>query len=264
MLPNPHRLLRPLLPDVVAYQYIADLREARRQWQDALRAEVQRTYRDPLQRVARHRADVGLPRIRLRFEAPRRAVAAAAEGVDNHVRRVYDPGGKFLGRKELPREKRKVQGINVRSAAPAVAARIQRFIESNVKEVTTVAASQLDELQALADEAWTSGKHADELAEIIEKRFALSAAQADVIARDQILTLNAQITQARHQAAGIERFVWSTSGDARVRESHAELDGKEFAYDDPPIVDGEPTLPGEAILCRCVAIPVVPELEGIF
>ena len=50
---------------------------------------------------------------------------------------------------------------------------------------------------------------------------------------------------------GIKQYIWSTSGDERVRDSHAENDGKIFSYDDPP-----PTgHPGDEINCRCVAIP---------
>ncbi len=57
--------------------------------------------------------------------------------------------------------------------------------------------------------------------------------------------------------AGITQYTWSTSKDERVRPSHAELEGEQFSYDDPPEVDGEPANPGEPILCRCVPLPVL-------
>lgn len=85
--------------------------------------------------------------------------------------------------------------------------------------------------------------------------------RAEFVARDSVLTLNSQITTQRHKDAGIEKFIWTTSNDERVRDSHEEIDGEVFSYDEPPIVDGEPALPGEPYLCRCVAMPVLPELE---
>jgi SPP1 gp7 family putative phage head morphogenesis protein len=69
--------------------------------------------------------------------------------------------------------------------------------------------------------------------------------------------MNSAFNQERQQQVGIERFEWSTSQDERVRESHAELDGKTFSWNDLPVVDDEEASPGTPICCRCVAIPVV-------
>ncbi len=44
-------------------------------------------------------------------------------------------------------------------------------------------------------------------------------------------------------------YIWRTRGDGKVRSEHAERDGKEFSWDDPP--DGGH--PGEAPNCRCRA-----------
>ena len=59
--------------------------------------------------------------------------------------------------------------------------------------------------------------------------------------------------------AGVEEYIWSTSGDSRVRESHKKLNGKRFRWDDPPVVDektGRRCHPGEDYECRCVALAV--------
>ena len=83
-------------------------------------------------------------------------------------------------------------------------------------------------------------------------------ARAELIARDQTLKLNAGLTQTRMQAVGITRYTWSTSGDERVREAHAEVNGQEFdfATGAPVGSDGENLNPGEDFQCRCVALPV--------
>lgn len=81
----------------------------------------------------------------------------------------------------------------------------------------------------------------------------VSESRAALIARDQTLKLYAGLTEASHRANGIERYVWSTSDDERVRPEHAKLEGQVFAYTAPP----EPGNPGEDYQCRCNAIPVL-------
>lgn len=77
--------------------------------------------------------------------------------------------------------------------------------------------------------------------------------RAKLIARDQTSKLNSALNQQRQQNLGIEKYIWRTSEDERVRETHKRNDGKTFAWNDPP-----PTgHPGEEIQCRCVAIPVI-------
>lgn len=82
--------------------------------------------------------------------------------------------------------------------------------------------------------------------------------QADRIARDQVGKLFGRLTKERHVQAGITRYRWSTSRDDAVRKTHAELHGVIFAYPGHPgprPPRGED--PGEAIQCRCVAVPVL-------
>jgi SPP1 gp7 family putative phage head morphogenesis protein len=150
-------------------------------------------------------------------------------------------------------------GIKIRDAEPNLAPKIKQWRRENVRLVTRLFKRESKTLEKLLTEG--EGRSYKSLAGDIMERLDVTARKAELIARDQTLKLNAQINQERQQAAGITEFAWSTSNDERVRESHQELDGKRFRYDDPPIVDGEPTLPGEAIQCRCVAYPILPELE---
>ena len=87
--------------------------------------------------------------------------------------------------------------------------------------------------------------------------------------------LNGQISQAQSQELGLELYVWSTSMDDRVRESHALMEGLLCRYDDATVcsydngktwVDrpsGAVQLnPGQDIQCRCVGLAFYPELEA--
>jgi SPP1 gp7 family putative phage head morphogenesis protein len=88
--------------------------------------------------------------------------------------------------------------------------------------------------------------------EIIDRVDEITENRAKLIARDQTAKMNSSFNQVRQTSVGIEKYQWQTAGDERVRESHAEKDGKVFSWDDPPEDTGHP---GEDIQCRCVAIP---------
>jgi SPP1 gp7 family putative phage head morphogenesis protein len=139
-------------------------------------------------------------------------------------------------------------------------ARIEEFVRQNVALITKLGDEQAEELETLFGNLAGSGVRHEEIAKRLQERLEVGESRALLIARDQTAKLNAQMLRARHQAAGIEEYIWSTSRDADVRDMHAELDGTRHRYDDPPITDkkGNRNNPGEDFQCRCVAIPVVP------
>lgn len=72
--------------------------------------------------------------------------------------------------------------------------------------------------------------------------------------------------EAYRQSGVVEKKAWQTQGDGKVRESHAELDGKEVDLDQPFEVGnvmmdhpGDPSVdaPEEVIECRCYMLPVM-------
>lgn len=77
--------------------------------------------------------------------------------------------------------------------------------------------------------------------------------RAVLIGSDQVGKLNGRMEQYWQQSAGIEEYMWQTMEDDRVRELHRIYNRKIFRWDNPPS-DGHP---GEAIMCRCIAIPVL-------
>lgn len=103
------------------------------------------------------------------------------------------------------------------------------------------------------------------IAKALEENEGITHRRARLIARDQVLTLNAKLNRDRHQKAGIEEYEWLTVHDGSVRSNHSDLHGKRFRYDKPPMGGGtrddEPGNPGDGIGCRCQAIPVIPEFE---
>lgn len=150
-------------------------------------------------------------------------------------------------------------GIKLREAEPKFGPLITDWRKSNIARIISLVGQELDTIGEVLEGA--EGLSVKALQERIEERLDVTRSKAELLARDQTLKLNSQINRERQTAAGISEFIWTTSGDERVRESHAELDGQRFSWDDLPEVDGEKVAPGEQFQCRCVADPVLPELE---
>ena len=147
--------------------------------------------------------------------------------------------------------------------APAIGPRaLAAFRRQNAELIRTLQGSQIQRVQRILREG--ANLRVEEIAASLQEAFAIESRHAELIARDQVLTIHAQVTREQHKSAGIERYTWSTSNDERVRDDHVDLDGNVYSYDDPPVIDsrtGDRGHPGDGIQCRCVAVPVVPWLD---
>lgn len=148
--------------------------------------------------------------------------------------------------------------------SPDMGKLLDGFRSDALKRIRALDSDAIDELRDILNDAEREAWRVDDLADVIEERLGVTASHAELLARDQVLSFNAAVTRERQTSSGIEKFVWSTSGDERVREEHAELDGEVFSWDDLPTVDGEDNvMPGDQFQCRCVAIPVLPDLDAL-
>lgn len=115
-------------------------------------------------------------------------------------------------------------------------------------------------LREQVEKAVFSGIRAESLQKVIQDRFGVSKHKAKFLAKQELSLLTSKYKEAKYTEAGILKYKWSTSQDARVRQDHKDLNGKVFSFDDPPIENrdtGARANPGEPFGCRCVAIPVI-------
>lgn len=157
------------------------------------------------------------------------------------------------------REFKRLQ-INLIKDEPKFGGLLTKWRKQNVSLIKSMQADRLSRVEELLKN--NAGMRVETLTKALQEQFDdVTPRQAELIARDQTLKLNAQVTQERHAAAGITEFFWTTSNDERVRASHRALDGKRFEYAEPPLVDGRRLLPGEDYQCRCIPFPILPELS---
>jgi SPP1 gp7 family putative phage head morphogenesis protein len=148
--------------------------------------------------------------------------------------------------------------------------------EQNYVYFQDMAGDYIKKINSAVEKAITGGLSPSQLAQqILKIDQSVSTGKANLLARDQIGKLNGQVTQARMEAAGLEMYIWSTSGDERVRESHALMDGGLCRWSDSSVYsdDGGKTWkprpsgavqlhPGQDYNCRCTALSYWDELVG--
>ena len=182
-----------------------------------------------------------------------------------------------------PRPKALRYSVSI-SASPGVLA--SQFIDENVRLISTVRAGIPEAIgdQVLRDAVFTGGVTGAPLTAFereeaakrllrqwreqgVPTRIPIRRTKKDgtpvelsaekhvrLIARDQVSKLNGQLNRARQVSAGIEKFVWRTQRDPRVRDAHEAIDGGVFSW-----TDGAPEIgfPGEPIQCRCYGLAVI-------
>ena len=141
--------------------------------------------------------------------------------------------------------------------SPNIVERVNELTVSNIQLIKSIRTQYLDKVQNAVMQAMVQGTLNKDLAEQLKKLGEDVESRAMLIARDQSSKLNAALTRARHEEVGIKKYMWSTSGDERVRESHVEKDGQIFEYTNPPADTGHP---GHDVNCRCVQIPVLDDI----
>lgn len=144
---------------------------------------------------------------------------------------------------------------------------LRRWVDENILKIKSIPNDALGEMQRIVLDGYRRGATLTDLTRSIQEEYRLSKRKAQLLARDQIASLNSQISKMQQQDAGCTKYRWSSSKDSRVRPCHKALDGKVISWDDPPemwydtksrgrVYTGRHCHPGEDIGCRCVAIPV--------
>ena len=136
---------------------------------------------------------------------------------------------------------------------PNVGELLEAFVADNVRLIRSIPDRLLDDVEGIVLRGIRRGQSATEMAREIQARTGVAQRRARLIARDQVASLNGELTQRRQTALGIREYIWRTSRDSKVRDAHKDREGKTFRWDRPP--GGE--FPGSAVNCRCTAEPVL-------
>ena len=175
--------------------------------------------------------------------------------------------GKF-NKRQATRLAEAVFGVDVTLDEPWLKDKLEAFGNQNASLIKDVGEQQVNQVSRIANQALLEGKTNQAIVADIQKRLDIGKRRARLIARDQVASLNANLTKERQGSLGLRRYRWRNSDDERVRgnpdgrypdavPSHWDREGKIFSWDSPPS-DGHP---GEPILCRCWAEAVLEDID---
>ena len=176
-----------------------------------------------------------------------RARAAALSDAQSLGGNLLDVAGRVI--RHATYETARVLGI----PTPGNDLAVQRatFLRTNVQLIQNLTQEQLDQVERVLK----AGGSAEQIQALVN----VTANRARLIATDQTLKLNAQVERVRLEAAGVQKYAWTTLEDGDVRPTHAALHDTVQTWASPPVVNrqGRRAHPGEDIACRCRARPVL-------
>lgn len=115
-----------------------------------------------------------------------------------------------------------------------------------------------------------SGRRASDIVEdLLEMYPKITNAQAKCIARTESSKTSSALTKSRAENLGLNFYIWHTSEDTRVRDSHKKMDNVICSYRNPPapeLLTGDKYVgrydAGNIYNCRCYA-QVITSLDDI-
>lgn len=134
---------------------------------------------------------------------------------------------------------------------------LRAFLEEQVILITSLPLEAANRVHKLTLEGLTSGRRSEEIAKDILLTGKVTESRAKLIARTEVARTASGLTMARSLHVGVTHYVWRTSRDGDVRESHKKMDGAVIPWHTAPILsDGTQTHAGMIYNCRCFAQPL--------
>lgn len=149
-------------------------------------------------------------------------------------------------------------GVNVALPGTDMSANIDAWAEENTALITNLTQSYLSKITTAVNSGFRDGLSWREISKNIRAETGVAKRRADLIARDQVATMNMQVTKQRAADLEIKQFVWRTMEDQRVRgnpsglypkakPSHYARNGKTYNWSDG--AGARDKFPGQAINC---------------
>jgi len=158
--------------------------------------------------------------------------------------------GKRIG-KHSRREAARVLGKKLQDVTTSADDHLpELFADHNINALRRILNSQITKTRTLISEGATPEK--------VRESVWVTRNRVILMSHDASYKLHGDIVQFWAEEFGGDRYVWRTRQDPRVRHGHQRLEGTVQSWDEPPFtgaLEGN-NHPGQAVRCRCVAIPL--------
>lgn len=195
-----------------------------------------------------------------------RAIQTQIDALEPELRRAVNNAAldtAAFNRAETARVMRRIVGIDIFADSLELLSLARQWENESVSKIVTTTSDNFKTIEDTVFEGFRAGRRASSISKDIQARMDVLDTRADFWAVDQIGTLNGKLTQQRQTTLGLDEYIWRTSRDERVRQTHRNLEGTTHRWDDPPTVGERQVHPGEDYRCRCTAEPVVPGVTNI-
>lgn len=136
---------------------------------------------------------------------------------------------------------------------------MRALMAEQVGLIKSIPIEAAERVHKLTIEGLESSSRASEISKAIQASGEVAKSRADLIARTEVARTASALTEARALHVGSPGYIWKTSGDSDVRDSHRKMNGQFVRWDDPPTLDGMTGHAGQFPNCRCYPEPVIPE-----
>ena len=160
---------------------------------------------------------------------------------------------------------RRIYSALQREMAGPTGFRVRSLIDENAELISTFPLDIAREETRYIQRESMKGRRSKDIAEDLKARFPrISGNRINLIARTETSKASTDLTRARSDEMGLDWYVWRTSKDARVRQSHRLMDGVLLRWTDPASpeeLNHEKSYgryqPGKIFNCRCYPEPLL-------
>jgi SPP1 gp7 family putative phage head morphogenesis protein len=112
--------------------------------------------------------------------------------------------------------------------------RVQQIVRENARLISSLPIEAATKFAEEIEKAQQAGARASTLDKMARARFPeLLRSRVHLISRTETSKCSSALTQARAEHLNLPAYIWRTSKDARVRDSHAKMDGVVCFWADP-------------------------------
>ncbi|MCA9508975.1 MAG: minor capsid protein [Myxococcales bacterium] len=127
---------------------------------------------------------------------------------------------------------------------------LETFIDEHVLLIKSLRGEYIHKIAIALSRGIREGRLHKDITKDIRHLTDISKRRAQLIARNGPLQYSGVITKHHQMSAGITSYIWQSSRDERVRDSHRKYDGKIFNW------KSSGPHPRSEVNCRCDAVPV--------
>jgi len=139
------------------------------------------------------------------------------------------------------------------------------LVAENVSLIKSIPEQYLKDVTGSVMRSITTGEGLADLVPDLQKYDGMSYRRAKLIALDQTRKAYNAINRQKLLNNGIKEFIWDHSGGGmHPRESHIEISGKTFSFENVKeeqaalgVPENDRGLPGEPVNCRCTLRPII-------